>query len=137
MVAPWRFEVIRRSVNKMDRNNARAIALFPSKDMLPPARVKSRLHGELASLIGTRGQLVKLRVSLLNKVHAMFSVHGIKIKKESLTSKIGFERAENSREWSQVEQTGLKVIAAQLDVMSKRERVEGGNYCHCQDASLL
>lgn len=123
MIAPWKFEVIRRSVNKTDKNDAKAIAFFLSKDMLPAARVKSKLHAELASIIGTRDQLVKSRVSLLNKVHAMFNGHGIKIKKEVLTSKIGFERAVNSHEWSRVEQTELKVIAAQLDMIRENEKV--------------
>lgn len=122
MIAPWKFEVIRRSVNKTDKNDAKAIAFFLSKDMLPAARVKSKLHAELASIIGTRDQLVKSRVSLLNKVHAMFNGHGIKIKKEVLTSKIGFERAVNSHEWSRVERTELKVIAAQLDMIRENEK---------------
>ena len=38
VIAPWQFEVIRRSVKKTDHHDARAIAFFLSKDMLPEAR---------------------------------------------------------------------------------------------------
>lgn len=89
MIAPWQFEVIRRSVKKTDKHEARAIALFLSKDMLPEARVKSEKHVQLASLITTRDQLVKLRVSLLGKVHGLFVRHGLKIRREVLTSQPG------------------------------------------------
>lgn len=92
VIAPWQFEVIRRSVKKMDKHDARAIALFLSKDMLPEARVKSEGHVQLASLITTRDQLVKLRVSLLGKVHGLFVHHGLKVKREVLTSRAGFAR---------------------------------------------
>ena len=37
VIAPWQFEVIRRSVQKTDKHDARTIALFLSKDMLPEA----------------------------------------------------------------------------------------------------
>jgi hypothetical protein len=56
VIAPWQFEVIRRSVKKTDAHDARAIALFLSKDMLPEARIKSEAHVQLASLITTRDQ---------------------------------------------------------------------------------
>ena len=115
VIAPWQFEVIRRSVKKTDKHDARAIAFFLSKDMLPEARLKSTAHTQLSSLIATRDQLVKLRVSLLNKAHAMFNRHGIKIKKEVLTSRIGFERNVAGHDWSALEQVELEVIATQID----------------------
>ena len=83
--------------------------------MLPEARLKSTAHTQLSSLIATRDQLVKLRVSLLNKAHAMFNRHGIKIKKEVLTSRIGFERNVAGHDWSALEQVELEVIATQID----------------------
>lgn len=115
VIAPWQFEVIRRSVKKTDKHDARAIAFFLSKDMLPEARIKTTAHTELSSLIATRDQLVKLRVSLLGKVHGMFTRHGLKIKKEVLTSRIGFKRNVSAHEWSALEQVELEVISAQLD----------------------
>jgi transposase len=122
IIAPWQFEVIRRSVKKTDKHDARAIAFFLSKGMVPEARLKSKVHVELASAIATRDQLVKLRVSLLNKAHGLFNRHGIKIKKETLTSKVGFERAVNSREWKPLEQVELEVIAAQLAAIRESDK---------------
>ncbi|NBB81505.1 MAG: IS110 family transposase [Verrucomicrobia bacterium] len=117
IIAPWQFEVIRRSTKKTDKHDARAIAFFLSKDMLPEARLKRKTQTELASAVATRDQLVKLRVSLLNKAHGLFNRHGIKIKKETITSKIGFERAVASHKWEPLEQVELEVIAAQLDAI--------------------
>src|SRR5437870_6795650 len=40
IVNPNQFEVIRKSVKKTDRHDARALALFLSKQLLPEARLK-------------------------------------------------------------------------------------------------
>jgi transposase len=114
VIAPYQFEVIRRSVKKTDKHDARAIAQFLSKDMLPEARIKSEEHVQLSSLITTRDQLVKLRVSLLGKVHGMFVRHGLKIKREVLTSKAGFAREVGRNGWSDLERVELSVIENQL-----------------------
>ena len=42
VVDPHQFEVIRRSVKKTDKHDARTLAYFLSKDMLPEARMKSK-----------------------------------------------------------------------------------------------
>jgi len=115
IIAPWQFEVIRRSVKKTDKHDARTIAFFLSKDMVPEARLKTTEHTQLASLIATRDQLVKLRVSLFNKVHGTFVRHGLKVKKETLTSKKGFERSVAKHQWDTLEQIELEAIAGQLD----------------------
>ncbi len=49
-VNPRQFQVIRKSVKKTDRNDARALAFFLSKDMLPETRVKTRAESELARI---------------------------------------------------------------------------------------
>ena len=40
VVAPGQFEVIRRSIKRTDKNDARTIAFFLSKDMLQDARLE-------------------------------------------------------------------------------------------------
>lgn len=87
VVNPRQFKVIRMSVKKTDRNDARALALFLSKDMLPETRAKTRAESELGSLVHTRDLLVKQRTRLLNKIHALHNRHGIKLKKEGLASR--------------------------------------------------
>lgn len=42
VVDPNKFEVIKKSVNKTDENDAKTLALFLSKDMLPKARLKNQ-----------------------------------------------------------------------------------------------
>lgn len=115
VVAPWQFQVIRRSVKKTDKHDARTIAFFLSKDMLPETRLKKTEHIQLASLIQTRDQLVRLRVSLINKVHGLFNRGGIKIKKEVLTTQKGFEKSVNDHTWDALEQIEIDVIAEQLE----------------------
>jgi transposase len=44
VVNPRQFGVIRKSVSKTDKNDARSIAYFLSKDMLPSCRRKSSLE---------------------------------------------------------------------------------------------
>ncbi len=117
IIAPWQFEVIRRSVKKTDRHDARAIAFFLSKDMLPEARCKSKQCQQLASLLRTREQLVKSQVSLINKMHGLFNYHGIKIKKETLTTKAGFERSIQKHNWDYIEKIEIEVISYQLEAI--------------------
>ncbi|MEP7456349.1 IS110 family transposase [Phyllobacterium sp. SB3] len=95
-----------------DKNDARALAFFLSKDMLPETRVKTVATSELASLTHTRDLLVKQRTRLVNKIHAQFTRHGIKIKKESLGSKRALEKLEIKR-FSTLEQFELTIIRDQ------------------------
>ena len=87
VVNPRKFQVIRKSVSKTDKNDARALAFFLSKDMLPETRLRSATEAELASLVHTRDVLVKQRTMLINKIHAVHLRHGVKLKKERLTSR--------------------------------------------------
>lgn len=114
VVAPGQFEVIRRSVNKTDRHDARALAFFLSKDMLPEARSKDKVYQQLSSLVHTRDQMVKLRTSLFNKVHGILNRHGIKAKREKLTTKKGFQTEVRERTWEPMVQVELEVIDEQI-----------------------
>jgi transposase len=115
VIAPGQFDVIRRSVKKTDKHDARAIAFFLSKDMLPESRIKKAEHIQLTSLIQTREQLVRLRVSLINKVHGILNRRGVKSKKEALTSQKGFEKAVNAQLWNELERVEIDVITEQLE----------------------
>jgi len=89
VVNPSQFEVIRKSVKKTDDHDARALALFLSKDMLPEVRMKDHEHAEMASLTQTRDTLVKSRTALKNKVNNLLSARGINLARESLASEKG------------------------------------------------
>jgi transposase len=122
VIAPWQFEVIRRSVKKTDKHDARAIAFFLSKDMLPESRIRKTEHTQLASLIQTRDQLVRLRVSLINKVHGLFTRHGFKVKKEKLTTKKGFASSIKTLAWDSLEKVEIDVITEQLESLKNSLR---------------
>lgn len=89
VVNPFQFGVIRKSVKKTDEHDARALALFLSKDMLPEVRMKDQEHAEMASLAQTRDKLVKSRTTMKNKVNNLLSARGINLPKESLASEKG------------------------------------------------
>jgi transposase len=89
VVNPSQFRVIRQSTKKTDKHDARALALFLSKSLLPEVRMKDKQHAELASLTQTRDSLVKQRAALKNKVNNLLSSRGVNLKKESLGSEKG------------------------------------------------
>lgn len=117
VVNPKQFQVIRKSVAKTDRNDARALAVFLSKDMLPQTRAKTKIEMELASLTQTRDLLVKQRTRLLNKIHALFNRHGLKLKKESLGSKRALDRLDIGR-FSSIEKIELTVVRDQASSLT-------------------
>jgi transposase len=112
VVNPRQFKVIRSSVKKTDRNDARALALFLSKDMLPETRAKTQGQSELGSLVHTRDLLVKQRTRLLNKIHAIHNRHGIKLKKEGLASRKQL-MALGGEPFSALEQVELEIVRDQ------------------------
>jgi len=85
-VDPNQFKVISHSVKKTDPNDARNLALYLEKDLLPEVRMKEKTQAQLASLTQTRDTLVKLRTALKNKVNNILSAHGINLEKEALSS---------------------------------------------------
>lgn len=91
VVNPHQFKVISESVNKTDKNDARNLALFLSKGLLPEVRMKDKQHAGVASLVQTRDKLVKLRTSLKNKINNLVSARGVNLKKESLSSEKGLQ----------------------------------------------
>jgi transposase len=85
-VDPNQFKVISHSVKKTDANDARNLALYLEKDLLPEVRMKDKTQAQLASLTQTRDTLVKLRTALKNKINNILSAHGINLEKEALSS---------------------------------------------------
>ena len=91
VVNPHQFKVISRSVSKTDENDAKTLARFLSKDMLPEIRVKDEMNKDISSMVQTRDKLVKLRTALKNKVNNLLAARGIIIKRESLSSERGLQ----------------------------------------------
>jgi len=95
VINPSQFKVISKSVKKTDKNDAKVIAEFLSKDMVPEVRMKDKKTAQINSLANTRDKLVKLRTALKNKIHNILSSHGILLKKEYLSSDKALERILN------------------------------------------
>ena len=109
VINPSQFKVISKSVKKTDENDAKVIAEFLSKDMVPEVRMKDKKTAQINSLANTRDKLVKLRTALKNKIHNILSSHGILLKKEALSSEKGLQRI--------LEQPVDPVAAVELEVI--------------------
>jgi len=83
----------KKSTKKTDANDAKNLALFLSKDLLPEARMKTGLEKDLSKLVSTRATLVKHRTSLVNTIHNLMNAEGLKAKKETLTTRKGLQKA--------------------------------------------
>jgi transposase len=92
VVDPHQFRVISQSVKKTDPNDARNLALYLAKGLLPEVRMKEKQQAQVASLIQTRDRLVKLRTALKNKVNNLLSARGVELKKEELSGEKGLTR---------------------------------------------
>lgn len=87
IINPSRFEVVSKSVKKTDKNDAKTIAEFLSKGMVPEARLKEKIAAQIRSLAGTRDKYVKLRTVLKNKLHSLLNALGIDTVREEFSSK--------------------------------------------------
>ena len=112
-VDPNQFRVISHSVKKTDPNDARNLALYLAKDLLPEVRMKDKTQAQLASLTQTRDTLVKLRTSLKNKVNNILSAHGINLEKEALSSEKKLQEVLAMR-FDAMIRIELKVIVEQI-----------------------
>jgi transposase len=124
IVNPNQFEVIRKSVKKTDRHDARALAQFLSKDLLPEARLKDERAAQINSLAETRDKLVKLRTTFVNKLHALHRGRGINTRKSQFLSEKGL-RGVLGREWEAATRVEVEVIVGQLRSVNEGiERLE-------------
>jgi len=118
VVDPHQFKVIRKSVKKTDKHDAKTLAFFLSKDMLPEARMKSKENAQLHSLAGTRDKLVKQRTALINKIHNVLNGHGMKYRKESLSAEKHLKKL-LSFDWDVIVKVELEVLAEQIRSLTK------------------
>jgi len=117
-VNPYQFEVIRKSVKKTDKNDAKTLAYFLSKDMLPESRMKTKENAQLHSLAVTRDKLVKQRTALINKIHNVLNSHGLKFKKESLGTEKGLNTIW-SWNWDTIVKIELEVLVSQIRTLTE------------------
>lgn len=113
LVNPRQFEVVKNSVKKTDKNDALNLARFLKADLLPEVRGKREEAERVQSLVETRSKLVRLKTSLVNKIHALYVSNGRKLKKTSLSSEKGLEKV-LSESWGEIERLELEIIIEQI-----------------------
>ncbi len=87
VVNTLKFKVVNESVKKTDKHDARTLAEFLEKDMLPESQLCSQESEDIRRVIKSRATLVKALVSLKNQVHALLLSYGIETKRGQLQSK--------------------------------------------------
>ncbi len=80
-------KIVNESVKKTDRYDARTLAEFLEKDMLPESVLCSQESEDIRRLLKSRSVLVKARVSLKNQVHGLLLGYGIETRRGPLQSK--------------------------------------------------
>jgi transposase len=113
VVNPKQFRVISDSVHKTDRGDAELLALFLSKDLLPEIKLRDEFSNQIKSICQTRDRLVKLRTSLINKIHNLLHGYGIVSKRKRINTGKGLEQVllYSVPELSRLE---LEVIVSQI-----------------------
>lgn len=125
VVNPHQFQVISRSVKKTDEHDAKVLAEFLAKDMLPEVRMKDEMHARVASLAQTRDKLVKLRTTLKNKVNNLLAARGILIRKESLGSEKGLGEV-LAAPVTELERLELEILVGELRHLNESiKKLEG------------
>lgn len=122
VVDPNRFEVIKKSAKKTDKNDARTLALFLSKEMVPEARMKTGLQAELGKLVATRQTLVEQRTALISTIHNLLNAQGIKEKKEALTTVKGLNHVlclAKEEEFGGLVTLQLEVLVSQITSLNE------------------
>jgi transposase len=92
VVNTLKFKVVNESVNKTDKRDAKTIAEFLAKDMLPLVNLSSEKSEKLRRFVSVRRELVKTRVKMKNTIHGMLLSFGIETKAGLLNSKKGLEK---------------------------------------------
>ncbi len=125
VVNPHQFQVISRSVKKTDEHDAKVLAEFLAKGLLPEVRMKDEVHARVASLAQTRDKLVKLRTTLKNKVNNLLAARGILLRKESLGSEKGLAEVLASPV-SELERVELEVLVGEIRHLNESiKKLEG------------
>lgn len=117
-VNPSQFKVITHSVKMTDPNDARNVALYLAKELLPEVRMKNKERAQVASLTQTRDTMVKMRTALKNKANNVCSAHGVNLHKESLASEKGL-RAMLETPFEPLVKLELNIIADQIRSLNK------------------
>ncbi|MDQ5922184.1 MAG: transposase [Pseudomonadota bacterium] len=135
VVNTHQFRVIATSCNKTDENDARVLAEFLAKDMLPTSKTKDIHLMHLQSSIDTRAILIKQKTMLKNEIHAIFVQNGLKLKSSLLESNKGLNSIKDSNV-SATMRLNLQVLVDmiiginnQIKILDQHLELEGSKLC--------
>ena len=87
VVNTLKFKVVNESVKKTDKHDARTLAEFLEKDMLPESRLCSQTSEDIRRILKARAIAVKAVVGIKNQIHGLLLGYGIETKRGQLQSK--------------------------------------------------
>lgn len=87
VVNTLKFKVVNESVKKTDKHDARTLAEFLEKDMLPESRLCSQTSEDIRRVLKARSIAVKAAVGIKNQIHGLLLGYGIETKRGQLQSK--------------------------------------------------
>ena len=119
VVNTLKFKVVNESVKKTDRHDARTLAEFLEKDMLPESQLCSQESEDIRRVIKSRAVLVRAVVSLKNQVHALLLSYGVESKRGQLQSKKDRQRILSGLEDHKVYGSAAKAIKPLLDTINE------------------
>jgi transposase len=96
VVNTMKFKVIVSLTSKTDRRDARTIAEYLLKDMLPTVTLPDADSRMIAKYVKVRDRYVKLATRLKNQLHALFAEEGICLKTADLSSDIRLRELKTS-----------------------------------------
>ena len=118
VVNPSQFKIVSMSTKKTDRHDAKVLAEFLEKDMLPEVRMKDDLQAKISSLTQTREKLVQLRTVLKNKVNNLLAANFVLLKREELSTEKGLLKA-LSYHFDPITDTEMLVVVEQIRSLNK------------------
>ena len=89
VVNTLKFKVINESINKTDKHDARTLAEFLSKELIPEVKLCKEDSKNLRDLLKHRSVLKKSLVTLKNQIHGILLGIGIETKNGQLNTKKG------------------------------------------------
>ena len=128
VVNTMKFKVVNESVKKTDKRDARTLAEFLEKDMLPESVLCSQESEDIRRVIKSRSILVKALVSLKNQVHGLLLGYGIESHRGQLQSKKERQRIlcglEDHRSYGNAAQAVTPLLSSIDQVASEIKRLE-------------
>ena len=121
VVNTLRFKVVNLSTKKTDKNDARTLAEFLSKDILPVSHLCSEESEALRRIIKSRNLMVRDVVALKNQAHAVLLAFGQITKVAQFQSKRERDRMLRSLP-SEIAST-VGIIFETIDVVDKQKKV--------------